>query len=49
MKIIIVLVIVGLFVAACIDKGTKGDPCWKCDKDNCTRCQHWKEMTGNDG
>ncbi len=48
MKIIIALVIIALFVAGCIDKGAKNDPCWKCDKNDCTDCKHWKELTGDD-
>lgn len=45
MKIIIALVIIALYIAGCIDKGTKNDPCWKCDKDDCTGCEYWRKMT----
>lgn len=45
MKIIIALVIIALYIAGCIDKGTKDDPCWKCKKDDCEECEYWRKMT----
>ena len=46
MKFIIGAVIIILYVYYGIKKGTQDDPCWRCKKDKCTGCEHWKEMTG---